>query len=130
VARERFRPLRVAPCELPETGGADVRLEQVLLEEHPRVDARALDRVIGQEVRALGQVEEDGARLGDRLAVLGLEERRPTRGVAGKVVGGLGLAGEDVDWDALVQQVELREQHPHLEAVRRGGVVVEADHGR
>ena len=129
MARERLRPLGVAPRQAPEARRADVRLEQVLLEEHPGVDVRPLDAVVRQERRALGQVEQDRARLGDRRAVLGLEQRRAAGGVAGQVGVGLRVAGEDVDRDALVRESELREQHPHLEAVGRGREVVESDHG-
>ena len=89
VTGERLRPLGVAPGQLPEAGRADVRLEQVLLEEHPRVHVSTLDAVVGQERRAFGEVEEDRARLGDRGAVARLEQRRAAGGVPGEVVGGL-----------------------------------------
>ena len=48
VARERLGPLRVPPGQPPEARRADVRLEQVLLEEHPGVDVRPLDAVVGR----------------------------------------------------------------------------------
>ena len=126
MARERLGPLRVAAGQPPEARRADVRLEQVLLEEHPGVHVRALDRVGGEERRALGEVEQDRARLGDRAAV-DLEQRRPPGRVAGEVLVGLGVAGEDVGGDPLVRKAELREQHPHLEAVGRGREVVESE---
>ena len=130
MARERLRLLGVTPRQAPEAGGADVGLEQVLLEEHPGVDVRALDAIVRQQGRALGQVEQDRAGLGDRRAVLGLEQRRAAGGVPGQVGVGLRVAGEDVDRDALVRDPELREQHPDLEAVGRGREVVESDHER
>ena len=102
MAGERLGPLGVAPRQTPEARGADVGLEQVLLEEHPGVDVRPLDAIVGQERRALGEVEQDRARLGDRRAVLGLEQRRPPGRVPGQVRVGLRVAGEDVDRDALV----------------------------
>ena len=129
MARERLGPLGVPAGQPPEARRADVRLEQVLLEEHPGVHVRALDRVGGKERRALGEVEQDRARLGDRAAV-DLEQRRPPGRVPGEVLVGLGVAGEDVGGDPLVGKVELREQHPHLEAVGRGGEVVEPEERR
>jgi C4-type Zn-finger protein len=41
------------------------------------------------------------------------------------MLGGLTLAGEDVDGHSLVRQAEVTEEDPNLEAVRRGAVVVE-----
>jgi len=55
------RQLRVPE---PEARGRHAGLVAVLLEEHPLERLRASDRLLGQERRALGQVEQDGARLG------------------------------------------------------------------
>ncbi len=92
------------------------------------MDVRALDAIVREERRALGQVEQDRARLGDRGAALRDEERRAAGRVEREVVGGLRVAGEDVDRDALVREAELREQHPDLEAVGRSREVVESGH--
>jgi len=49
-----------ATREDPEAAGADVRLEQVLLEEEPLSGLRSPELVVGQERCAFRQIEEDG----------------------------------------------------------------------
>jgi hypothetical protein len=90
MARERLSPFAVASRKAPEARGADVGLEQVLLEEHPGVDMRPLDAVVREERRPLREVEEDRAGLGDRGAALRDEERR----AAGRVERAAGPACE------------------------------------
>ncbi len=127
---ERLRPLRLASGQPPEAGGADVRLEQVLLEEHPGVHTGALEAIGGKQRAALGKVEQDGAGFGDEVPLVGLEQRRATGGIAGQVSRRLALAAEDIDGDALVGKAELGEQHADLETVGRGGMLMESDHAR
>ena len=47
---EDLRAFCVAPGQAPEARGADVRLEEVLLEEEPLPDARPLEKVAGPGV--------------------------------------------------------------------------------
>ena len=103
MAGERLGPLGVAAGQPPEARRADIRLEQVLLEEHPGVDVRALDAVVRQERRALGEVEQDRAGLGDRAPSSVSSIGVPPGRVAREVLVGLRLAREDVDRDALVR---------------------------
>ena len=111
--------------EDPEAAGADVRLEQVLLEEEPLRGARSAELVGGQERRSLGEVEQDRARLGEMLPGLELEHGRPPGGVARQVLRRLRLAREEVDRYELELEAELRGEQAHLVAVGRGGEVVE-----
>jgi hypothetical protein len=128
VACERLGPFGVSAGQAPEARRADVGLEQVLLEEHPGMQVRPFYSVVGQKRSSLREVQQDRARLGDRRAVLRLEQRRSPGRVPGQVLGGLGVTGEDVDRNALIGSSELGEQHPHLEAVGGRSVVVELDH--
>src|SRR5262245_3345559 len=50
---EHLGALRIAAGQVPEAGRADVRLEQVLLEEEPLVDARSVEALGGHVLRAL-----------------------------------------------------------------------------
>ena len=56
-----------AAGEEPEAARADVRLEQVLLEEEPLRGARPAELVGRQERRSLGEVEKDRTRLREVL---------------------------------------------------------------
>jgi hypothetical protein len=117
----------VAAGQVPEAGTAEVGLDVVLLDEQPLVHVRARHRVGGQQVRALGEVEQDGARLGDRRAVGHLEHRGPPQRIAPPVLGRGGVGAEDVHGHTAVGALELGQQHPRLQAVGRGGVVVEGE---
>ena len=122
---EHLRHTGGPPAQGQEARDPDVRLDLVLLEEHPRVHAGALDRVGRQVLGALGQVEQDRAGLGEVGAVVELEHRDPAVGVAGEVLGRARLAREQVELDALVARPDLVEHHARLQAVARGGVLVE-----
>src|SRR5712691_1169328 len=52
----------------PEARDLEVRLDLVLLEEHPLEDACALERVAGKVRRAVREVPENRVRLGEVLA--------------------------------------------------------------
>ena len=111
--------------EDPEAACADVRLEQVLLEEEPLRRAGTAELVGGQKRRSLGEVEQDRARLGEMLPGIELEHGSPPGGVAREVLRRLRLAREEIDRYELEVEPELRGEQPHLVAVRRGGEVVE-----
>ena len=125
---ERLVPFRAAG-EDPETARADVRLEQVLLEEEPLRGARSAEPVARQEACSLGQLEEDRARLREVLPGLELEHRRPAGCVSRHVLRCLRLAREEVDRNALELETELGRKEPHLVTVGGGSEVVETKHG-
>jgi len=112
----------------PEAQAAHRRDHVGLLVDQPVHDLGKLERVVREERRSLGEVEEDRVRLGQEAAVVGLEDRRGPGRVHRRVLVGQRVAGEDVDRHALVLAPEQREQKPHLEAVAGGVVVVEAHH--
>ena len=100
----------------------------VLLEEEPLENLRPQDAIIGQEARVLRQVPLDGVRFGEAGSVLQLEEGDPTVRIERQVLGGAGLAAQDVVLDPLEGQLELAQQQPHLVAVSGLQVVVQAKH--
>ena len=125
---ESLVPFRPAG-EDPEAAGADIRLEQVLLEEEPLRNARSAELVARKQRRSLGQKEEDRTRLGEMLPGLELEHRRPAGWVSRQVLRSLGLAREEVNRYALELETELGGEEPHLVAIGGGGEVVEPKHG-
>jgi hypothetical protein len=97
----------------------------VLLEEHPLQHLRPLVPILRQVLGALGEVDEDRVRLGQRPAVVEHERRHAKRRIeateklrAPRPVG-------DVDRLALVRETKMREEQAHLEAVARDGTVVQ-----
>ena len=85
---------------------------------------------INREQRcALGEVEQDGARLADRLARVELEHGDAPVGVTREVLGSARLPQEEVDGHRLVVDAEFAQQQAALEAIARGCVLVE-DHRR
>ena len=64
-----------------EAHDRDRRLVLVLLEEHPLQHLRPLVAIVGDEARALAEVPEDRARLGERAPVVEHERRHAERRV-------------------------------------------------
>src|SRR5829696_5813767 len=77
-----FRP--VLPTS--EGGRKRVALDPVLLEEHPLMDPRTTESVLGEVPGSLADVQEDRARLSDRRAIVELERRHPPVGIASENV--------------------------------------------
>ena len=114
----------------PEAGDGDVRLVAVLLEEHPLEHLGAREAVVGEERRPVGEVEEDGAGLGQPAAVLELEHGDAAVRIDREEFRRAGLALEDVLLDQPERAAELRQQQPDLVAVSRRQVVVQRQHVR
>ena len=85
----------------PEAHHRDVGLVAVLLEEHPLQHLRALEAALGQERRALRQVQLDRVRLGEERAVLELEQGDAAVRVLREELRRARLAAQDVELDAL-----------------------------
>ena len=98
-----------------------------LLVHEPADHLRPLERVVGPERTAVGEVDEHRGRFQYDPPVGKLEDGRGPRRIQHAELVGQGLAGEDVDRHALVARAELGEQQSHLETVRRGGVVVQLE---
>jgi hypothetical protein len=119
----------MATREAQEARIPQLRLDAILLEEHPLVHACAREAVGGEVGRALGEVQQDRSRLGNCLARVELEHGDAPVRIAAEVLRGARLALEQVHLHALVRQLELAEQDAGLHAVPRGRVVVQ-DHVR
>src|SRR5947199_8570068 len=101
----------------------------VLLEEHPAQHVGAREALLGQEGRALGQIEQDRVRLGQVAAVVELEDRNAPVRVDGKELRRARRALRDVLLDQREAVAELREEEADLVAVAGGQVVVELHQG-
>jgi hypothetical protein len=121
----RIRIVRCQPADLePETQSAHGRNHVGLLVDKPAYDLSQLERVLGKQRRAGGEIEENCVRL-RQVAVLRLEHRRGAGRIDPREVVGQGFAVEDVDADALVRQAELGEDEPGLVAVAGGCIVIQ-----
>ncbi len=119
---ERLRPARVRD---PEAHDRDRRLVVVLLEEHPLEHLRALVSIVGHEPRAVGEVPEDCARLGEGAAVVQDQGRNTERRVLpAEQLGPVRTVG-NVHVPALVRDPEVRKEQPNLVAVARDRAVVQ-----
>ena len=124
-------PLGLAEQRDPEPRDGDVRLDLVLLEEHPLEDPSAVERVGGNVLGAVAEVPEDRVRLGEVPAVVELQRRHAERRVLAAEDLRPVRAVEHVDLDPLVRDPEQGEQEPHLVAVARVlGVVEPQSQGR
>ena len=103
----------------PEIGRADVRLQRVLLEEHPLQRVGAIDAVLRRERRADGDIPENGVGLGEIAIVADLEQRHLTGWVLGQEVRGAALAAQNVHLDRFVRQVQQGQRKADLVAVAR-----------
>ena len=120
--------LRVAAGQPQEARHAELRLDPVLLEEHPLVHARPRRRRAAGR-KACPRQGGAGSRPTPRSAPrVELEHRHAPVRVAREVLVGARLAREQVDGHELERQPELAQQDARLEAVSGGGMVVE-DHG-
>lgn len=121
------RAVRVEPAGLEaEAQAGDPGNDLALLVEQPAHHLGPRGPVVRQQLGALGQVGEDRVRLGQRLPVIGFEDGRHTGRIEARELVRERVAAEDVDVHALVVDAELGQQQPHLEAVARGRVVVQA----
>ncbi len=112
--------LQVAPAldqRQPEIGGADVRLQRVLFEEHPLQRLGALDPRFRRQRRADRDIPEDSVGLGEVAAFGDLEQRHLAAWILGQEVRGAALAAQDVDLDRLVWRVQQGQRQPDLVAV-------------
>ena len=97
----------------------------VLLEEHPLEHLGALVPVARNEARALAEVPEDRAGLGERAAVVEDEGGDPEGRVQLTEELGPVRAIRDVDCAPLERKAEMGKKQPHLVAVARDGAVVQ-----
>ena len=112
-------------CE-PETGGAEIRFEVVLFEAQPLPHARALEFFIRDQVRVLGQKLDDGVALGQKLSAAEFEQRNPAGRIFGKELRGARGTAWDVHLDELVGDTQVLTDQPHLVAIARRQVVIQA----
>ena len=101
----------------PEIGGADIRLEAVLLEEHPLQRLGARDAVFRRQRRSAGDVPEDGVGLGEMAIRRDLQQRHLAVRIFREEFGRAAFAFEDVDLDELVRNPEPRQRKADLVAV-------------
>jgi hypothetical protein len=97
-----------------------------LLPEEPAQGLGTAGAVGGQEVGAVGEVQQDRVRLGQRVRPVLLEDWCLAQGIEPAELLRERVTGEDVDRDALVLAIELGEQEADLVAVAGGRVVVQA----
>lgn len=116
-----------AAGEEAEAEPADAADDVGLLVHEPAHDLCALDRRVREERRPVGEEHEDGVRLDQEPAGCDLEHRRRAQRVDAAVLLGEHVAAEDVDRNAIVVALCLREQQAHLVAVGGGPVVVQAE---
>ena len=83
----------------PEIRGADIRLQAVLLEEHPLHRFGAMDPVFRRQRGSAGDVPEDGVRLGKITAGRDFEQRHLAARILGEEFRRAAFALEDVDLD-------------------------------
>ena len=97
------RPVRIQKRPVPMFGSSRFcsKKSHCAARDRPSLSVR-------QERRPLGQVEQDRARLGEMLAGVELEHRRPAGRVAREVLRCLRLAGEEVDRHELELEAQLR----------------------
>ncbi len=128
LGRQRVRiPPGVARVHEPEARDGDVRLDVVLLEEHPLQGERVLVVVLRREARASCQIPDDRAGLAQRPAVVEDQRRHAHRRI--EITDDLWPVGaiDDIERTALEWQAEMRGQQADLVAIARDGRVVE-DH--
>ena len=109
-APRRVLAVRIQPSgDEAKTQAADRGDHVGLLVDEPAHDLRAVERIVRQERRPVGEVEEDRRGLRHEPAVDRLEHRRRPRRIHLCVRIGERLAREDVDRDRLVVRAELSE---------------------
>src|SRR6202035_5535524 len=114
----------------PEIRRADIRLETVLLEEHPLHRLGAVDAVLGRQRRAAGDVPEDGIGLSEIAARRDFQQRHLAVRILGQKFRRVALALENVDLDQPVGHAQLRQGEPRLVAVARTLHRIERKHRR
>ena len=103
----------------PEIGRADIRLQRMLLEEHPLQRVGAIHAVIGRKRRSLRDVPEDRIGFGEIAAGGQFEQRHLSARILRQEVGRAALPAQDVDLDRIVGHVEQRQRKANLVAVAR-----------
>ena len=103
----------------PEIGRADVRLQRVLLEEHPLQRFSALDARFRRERCAASHIPQDGVGLGEITSVLDFQQRHMAAGILGEEIRRAAFAAQDVDLDDVVGRVQQRQRKADLVAVAR-----------
>jgi hypothetical protein len=116
-----------APGLEPEAQTAGHRDDRRLLVEEPAADVGEPFRVVRQQRRTRGEVDEDRARFGEEPSWRVLQHGRLPCRVHDGVLVRERVAGEDVDRDALVGHGQLGQEEAHLVTVGGGRVVVQAE---
>src|SRR5690349_17051420 len=101
----------------PEPRDRQIRLDLVLLEEHPLQDARPLERIVRHPLRPVAEIPQDRVRLAEMLPVVELERRHAQRGILSAQYLAPVRPVDDVELDALVLDPAQRKDLPHLPAV-------------
>src|SRR6185312_538267 len=123
--------LQIAPAfdqRQPEIGGADVRLQAVLLEEHPLQRLGAMDAVLRRQHGAAGDVPENGIRLGNVAAGCDLEQRDLSTRIFGEEFGRAAFAFENVGLDQHVGNAEPGQREADLVAIAGALIRIERVH--
>src|SRR5262245_58676087 len=114
--------LQLAPAphqHQPEIGGADIRLDAVLLEEHPLHRLRAIIAVFRAQPRSAGEMPEDRIRFGNEAPRRDFEQRSLAVGILGHELGSSALAFQAVNLLEMIGQAQLCKRQPDLVAVAR-----------
>ncbi len=80
-----------------------------------------LPRVVRQQLRTLGEVEQDRIRLGEAPSVGPFQQRNPVIGILLQELGRARLALEDVELDALERKAELGQKQLGCSSTGRTG---------
>jgi hypothetical protein len=118
---------RLAQIDDLEAGHRDIRLVAVLLPEQPLVHLGPLERVAGDQRRALGQMQHDGVRLGQGPTVLEDHRRHLPGRVHRQELRGPRLRLQDVDLDPFKRLGQVLRDPFHLQAVARDRVAKDAE---
>src|SRR5262249_8761574 len=94
----------------------------------PLQHLRPLIAVARHQLRAFGEITEDGVRFRHEGAILELENRDAAIGVPRQELAGARLALLDVDLDIFVGDVELGKGEARLVAIARIVEIVETQH--
>jgi hypothetical protein len=123
--------LQVAPaldqCE-PEIGRTDIRLQAVLLEEHPLHGLGPLDAVLRRQRRAAGEVPDDGVRFGEIAVRCDFQERDLPARILGEEFRRSAFALQDVHFDQSERNAEPGQRQADLVAVAGTLIRIERIH--
>ena len=112
----------------PEISSAEIRLQAVLLEEHPLQCLGAFDPIVGRQRRAAGDVPKNGVGFGEVAARRHFQQWHLPVWIFLQEIGCVAFAFQDVDLDQPVRRAELRQSEPHLVAISRALHRIECVH--